>query len=196
MKSMKNLTLFIFGVFAMGFTSCESEDPFPENDPEVITELILTFVEVNQTLTPISTPFSAIASDPEGIKVGRAPIVQTINLEKGKSYIMAIQVLNGIEKEDITKEILTEANDHQFYFLGDSFTQNAISIAYIDQSGKMLGLENILSTSNTAFTGEWRVVLRHDLDKNFPGATNPNFANFVQAGGESDLDVTFPVVIN
>jgi hypothetical protein len=41
-----------------------------------------------------------------------------------------------------------------------------------------------------------RVVLRHDLNKNFPGASNPNFANFVQAGGETDLDLTFPVVLN
>jgi hypothetical protein len=193
---MKKLPLYLFGILTMGFASCESEDPVPENDQEVITELILTFVEVNQTLTPIGTPFSAIASDPEGIEVGSAPIVQPINLETGKSYVMTIQVLNGIEGENITEEILAEADEHQFYFLGDTFSQNAIAISYIDPSGKNLGLENILSTSNTAFTGQWRVVLRHDLDKSFPGATSPNFENFVQAGGESDLDITFPVVIN
>jgi hypothetical protein len=41
-----------------------------------------------------------------------------------------------------------------------------------------------------------RVVLRHDLNKGFAGANNPTFANFVQAGGETDLDITFPVILN
>ena len=192
----KNLLLYTMAALALTFSSCESEDPLPENDAEVITDVILTFVEVNQTIIPIGTPFSIKASDPEGIELGSEPIIETINLETGKSYVMTIQVLNGIEDEDITKEILAEADKHQFYFLGDTFSQNAIAISYIDPSGKNLGLENILSTSNTAFTGIWRVILRHDLDKSFPRATNPNFENFAQAGGSSDLDITFPVVIN
>jgi hypothetical protein len=41
-----------------------------------------------------------------------------------------------------------------------------------------------------------RVVLRHDLNKSFSGANNPTFANFALAGGETDLDITFPVIFS
>ncbi len=193
---MKKLTLYLIAILGLGFASCESENPVPENDQEVITDLILTFVEVNQTLTPIGTPFSVKASDPEGIEVGNEPLVETINLETGKSYVMTIQVLNSISGEDITEEILEEADEHQFYFLGTLFANNSIALLYLDPSGKMLGQKNILSTSNSPSTGDWRVVLRHDLDKSFPRSTNPHWEDFVQAGGETDLDITFPVVIN
>lgn len=111
---------------------------------------------------------------------------------------MTIEVLNSIENEDITKEILAEADEHQFFFLGSGFTSNVLTIAYNDPSGKLIGLQNILTVSSSPGTNnsQMRVLLRHDLDKSFPGATNPNFENFVQAGGETDLDITFPVVIN
>jgi hypothetical protein len=41
-----------------------------------------------------------------------------------------------------------------------------------------------------------RVILRHDLNKSFAGANSPTFQNYEQAGGESDLDINFPLVIN
>jgi hypothetical protein len=111
---------------------------------------------------------------------------------------MTIVVSNEIEKEDITKEILEEADEHQFFFLGTAVTGNIITVTYNDPSGKLIGLQNraVVSSSPGTNNAQLRVVLRHDLDKNFPGATNPNFANFVQAGGETDLDITFPVIIN
>lgn len=111
---------------------------------------------------------------------------------------MTIQVLNSIENIDITENIIKEADQHQFYFLGPAFSSNIIAISYVDPSGKSIGLRNILSTTNSPDTNNtiWRIVLRHDLDKKFLGASSPNFENFVQAGGETDLDITFPVILN
>ncbi len=198
MKNLRKLPIYLFGVLAMGFASCESDDPEPENDGEVITDVTLNFQELDASGNPIGLITSYTASDPEGIEVGAAPTIETISLVRGKTYRMTIEVYNSIEDEDITEEILEEADEHQFYFLGSAFSSNILTIVYDDPSGELIGLQNTLTVSASPGTNntQMQVVLRHDLDKNFPGATNPNFANFVQAGGESDLDITFPIVIN
>jgi len=198
MKNLTRLPIYLFAILAMGFASCESDDPEEENDGEVITDVTLNFQELNASGAPIGLVTSFKASDPEGIEVGSSPTIQNVTLTKGKTYRMTIVVSNEIEKEDITKEILEEADEHQFFFLGTAVTGNIITVTYDDPSGKLIGLQNraVVSSSPGTNNAQLRVVLRHDLDKNFPGATNPNFANFVQAGGESDLDITFPVIIN
>lgn len=198
MKNLQKLPLYLFAALTMGFASCESEDPEKENEGEVITDVTLKFQEVDASNNPIGTAVSFKASDPQGIAVGASPTIQTVNLTRGKKYLMTIEVFNGIAKEDITKEILAEAAEHQFYFLGAAFTSNIMTIAYADAGSIALGLRNLVTVSSSPGTNNtsMRVVLRHDLNKSFTGANNPNFANFVQAGGETDLDITFPVVLN
>ncbi|GMQ23581.1 hypothetical protein Aoki45_02630 [Algoriphagus sp. oki45] len=198
MKNYTKLPLYLFAALGFAFASCESEDPVEENDGEVITDVTLTFQEIDASNNPVGSPFSFTASDPEGIEVGATPTIETVTITRGKMYLMTIEVFNSIENEDITEEIEEEADEHQFYFLGSAIDNNILSISYADEGGIALGLQNMVNVSSSpgANNAQMRVVLRHDLDKNFPGATNPNFANFVQAGGESDLDITFPVVIN
>lgn len=198
MENLRKLSIYLFAALTLGFASCESDDPEAENEGEVITDVTLTFQELNTSGGLVGTPFSAKASDPEGIEVGATPTIETVRLTKGKIYRMTITVTNSIEGEDITAEILEEADEHQFYFLGTAFTGNIMTIAYNDPSGKLIGLQNRLTVSSSPGTNnaQMQVILRHDLDKNYPGATNPNFANYVQAGGETDLDITFPVIIN
>ncbi|OOG74934.1 hypothetical protein [Algoriphagus sp. A40] len=197
MKNYKRLPIYLFAALAFGFASCESEDPVPENEGEVITDVTLNFQELGGGGNPVGSAFSAKASDPEGIEVGATPTIETVTLTKGKTYRMTITVTNSIEGEDITAEILAEGDEHQFFFLGSAFT-NILTIAYDDPSGELIGLQNELtvSASPASNNGQLQVVLRHDLDKSYPGATNPNFEDFVKAGGETDLDITFPVVIN
>lgn len=198
MKNLQKLPLYLFAALTMGFASCESEDPEKENEGEVITDVTLKFQEVDASNNPIGTVVSFKASDPQGIEVGASPTIQTVNLTRGKKYLMTIEVFNGIANEDITKEILEEAAEHQFYFLGSAFTSNILTVTYADAGGIALGLRNFLTVSSSPGTNNttMRVVLRHDLNKSFAGANNPNFENFAQAGGESDLDITFPVVLN
>jgi hypothetical protein len=197
MKNLQKLPVYLFAVLAMGFASCESDDPVPENDGELITDVTLTFQELDGG-NLVGTPFSAKASDPEGIEVGATPTIETVTLAKGKNYRMTITVTNSIAGEDITAEILEESDEHQFFFLGTAFTGNILTVTYDDPSGELLGLQNELTVSSSpgANNTQMRVLLRHDLDKSYPGATNPNFQNYEQAGGETDLDITFPVVIN
>jgi hypothetical protein len=198
MKNLKKVSLYLVALLAFGFASCESEDPEKENDGEVITDVTLNFQELNASNALVGSVLSFKASDPQGIEVGKTPTVQSITLTKGKKYQMTIEVKNSIENEDITQEILTEAAAHQFFFLGQVFESSFFSIQYADAGGVALGLKTIVTVSSSTGTNNsiMRVVLRHDLNKNFPGATSPTFANFAQAGGETDLDLTFPVILN
>jgi hypothetical protein len=198
MKNLKKVSLYLAALLTLGFASCKSEDPEKENDGEVITDVTLKFQELNASNALVGSVLSFKASDPQGIEVGKTPTIQSISLAKGKKYQMTIEVTNAIKGEDITQEILTEAAAHQFFFLGQVFDSNIFSIQYADAGGVALGLKNTVTVSISPGTNNsnMRVVLRHDLNKNFPGATSPTFANFAQAGGETDLDLTFPVTLN
>ena len=198
MKNLKKVSLYLLALVAFGFASCESEDPEKENDGEVITDVTLKFQELNASNALVGSVLSFKASDPQGIEVGKTPTIQSISLAKGKKYQMTIEVTNAIKGEDITQEILTEAAAHQFFFLGQVFDSNFFSIQYADAGGIALGLKTTVTVSSSTGTNNsnMRVVLRHELNKSFPGASNPNFANFAQAGGETDLDLTFPVILN
>jgi len=198
MKNLKKVSLYLLAVLAFGFASCESEDPEKENEGEVITDVTLKFQELNSSNALVGSVLSFKASDPQGIEVGKTPTVQSISLAKGKKYQMTIEVTNSIEGEDITQEILTEAAAHQFFFLGPVFDSNIFSIQYADAGGIALGVKTNVTVSSSTGTNNssMRVVLRHDLNKSFAGANNPTFANFAQAGGETDLDITFPVILN
>jgi hypothetical protein len=198
MKNLKKVSFYLAALLTLGFASCESDDPTQENDGEVITDVTLKFQELDASNALVGSVLSFKASDPQGIEVGKTPTIQSISLAKGKKYQMTIEVTNGIKGEDITQEILTEAAAHQFFFLGQVFESNIFSIQYADAGGVALGLKNTVTVSISPGTNNsnMRVVLRHDLNKNFPGATSPTFANFAQAGGETDLDLTFPVTLN
>ena len=198
MKTLKKASLYFLALLAFGFASCESEDPEKENEGEVITDVTLKFQELNGSNALVGEILSFKASDPQGIEVGKTPTVQSISLTKGKNYQMTIEVTNSIEGEDITQEILEEAEEHQFFFLGQVFDSSFFSIQYADAGGIALGVKTNVTVSASTGTNNssMRVVLRNDLDKNFPGVSNTNFANFVQAGGETDLDITFPVILN
>ncbi len=198
MFNSKKAYLLTLLIASFSFIGCESDDPVPENDGEVITDVILNFQELNASGTPTGPITTFKAADPQGIVVGGSPTIQSVSLMKGKSYQMKIEVRNSIENEDITSEILAEADEHQFFFLGTAFVGSGfLTYAYADPSGDLIGLVGKVTVSqSTGFNNAiMRIVLRHDLDKNFPGASNPNFENFVQAGGETDLDVNFPVIV-
>jgi len=201
---MKNpnmkLPLLLFALL-FAFSSCNSDDPMPENEEELITDVTLIFTEVDANGNTIGSPIEFTASDSEGLELGSSPSIETISLTIGKRYLLEIELFNSVENEDITEEILEEADEHQFYFLGTAFLSSPV-LTYTyddeDEDGNPIGLRGFVQVSSAPGfnNAQFRLVLRHDLNKNFPGANNPNWENFVQAGGETDLDITFPLVLN
>jgi hypothetical protein len=192
--------LSLFALLPLFFSSCNSEDPVPENDGEVITDLTLTFQEIDISGNSVGEPFSFKASDAEGIELNATPEVDIVELQRGKTYQMKISVSNSIAGEEITPEISTESDKHQFYFLGSAFLgiDAPAKYQYNDEGGINLGLEGIVITvpNPKANTAQLQIVLRHNHNKSYPGASDPNFEKYVNAGGSSDLDITFPFAIN
>jgi hypothetical protein len=180
--------------------ACTSDDPEIEKEQEIITDVTLSFTEVDNNNNPVGNPVEFKAFDPQGLELGNNPTIQTIQLGIGKRYLLEIDLFNSIENEDITEEILEEADEHQFFFLGTAFVGSPVltyTYADEDKNGNPIGLKGYVQVSSAPGfnNAQFRLILRHDLNKSFPGANNPNWQNFVQAGGETDLDITFPLVL-
>lgn len=196
-----NLLILLLTTTILMFSSCESNDPEDENEGELITDVTLLFTEVDPSGVVVGGTFLVKASDPDGLELGSNPTIETINLEIGKTYRLELELFNRIENEDITEEIEEEADEHQFFFLGSAFVGSTV-LTYMyddeDEDGNPIGLRGFVTvaSSPSSNNAQFRLILRHDLNKSFPGANDPHFENFVQAGGETDLDITFPLVLN
>lgn len=185
---MKNLKfIFILNIlFAVLFlNSCKDDDPVDENDEEVITTL-------TYTLTPTSgdvVTLSFLDLDGDG---GNAPTITGGTLQANMNYTGALDLKNEAETpaESITEEIEEEDLEHQFFF---SVNGANLTVEYNDEdaSGNPLGLATNLSTGDTS-TGTLTVVLRHEPDKSGSGVSTGDITN---AGGETDIEVTFDITI-
>mgnify|MGYP001187706668 CR=1 FL=1 len=187
-----NSKIMTFGwVFAIltVFTSC-GKDPVVPNEEELITSVIYT-------LTPVSSggtvTFSFKDIDGDG---GSAPIISTVGeLKSGTSYNGALTFLNEAENpaENITEEIEEEDEDHQLFFAVSSGAEGKMNISYDDKdaNNQPVGLKTKVSTTSTG-TGKLKITLRHLPNKSASGVSAGNIAN---AGGETDIEVSFDVVI-
>ena len=191
---MKKINLLLaLGVFSMLFiTSCEKDepdDPIIPNEQEVITTL-------NYTLTPESgTPIILSFRDLDG-DGGNEPIISDGTLASGMSYIGSMELLNELEDpaEDITLEVAEEQLEHQFFYETSFPTElSDVNIAYndLDEEGNPIGLSTVLTTGEMG-SGTITVTLRHEPNKDAAGVSSGDIAN---AGGETDIEVTFNVEI-
>jgi len=171
------------------FSSCD-KDPVVPNEEELITT-------VNYTLTPVSTgqtvTYTFLDIDGDG---GNAPIISTIGeLKSGTSYNGVLTLLNeaGNPSQNITEEIEAEDKDHQLFFAVSGGTVGKMVISYDDKdaNNQPLGLKTKVSTTGTG-TGKLMITLRHLPNKSATGVSTGNITN---AGGETDIEVNFDIVI-
>jgi hypothetical protein len=172
--------IFVPLIAAAAFlASCEPTDPHGDNDEEVITTVTVDLVADSATVQ-----FSYVDLDGDG---GDAPTITADNLQANTTYTGTITLLNESETpaEDITAEVQAEDEDHQFFF---SHGAN-ITTTYTDQdgNGNPVGLEFTLVTGD-AGSESFTVILRHEPDKTGMGVADGDITN---AGGETDIDVTF-----
>jgi hypothetical protein len=186
---MKKINLLlVMGVCSMLFiTSCKKDDPIIENEEELITTLIYT-------LTPEAGGAPVVLSfqDLDGVDGTIAPIFTGGTLAANTSYNGSLQLLNESVNpaEDITVEVQEEAEDHQFFFQNNI---SGLSIAYTDEdeNGHPIGLSSKISTTGSG-SGTITVTLRHEPNKTAAGVSTGDITN---AGGETDIEVTFDVEI-
>jgi len=183
MKTIRLLFILLAGTLT--FVSCEKDDPEIPNEEELITT-------VKYTLTPQSGGSTVVFLfrdlDGDG---GNSPIITTGSLKSETIYSGTLELLNEAETpvEDITEEIEKEGDEHQFFFT--SITNITVQYNDTDLNGKPVGLKTILTTGNAGME-KLKIVLRHQPDKNASGVANGDITN---AGGETDIEIEFDVVI-
>lgn len=189
---MKTSYLLIFTMFLpLLFNSCkkdENEAPILPNEEELITTLVYT-------LTPVdggsSVVFSFQDSDGDG---GNTPIIIEGILAANTEYTGALSLLNeSVDPiSDISAEVLEEGTMHQVFYQTESNLDMLIAYSDTDTNGNPIGLLTTISTANIS-TGTLKITLRHEPTKTANGVSAGNIEN---AGGETDIEVTFIVEID
>lgn len=174
------------------------KDPEPENIPEEITKIVLTFSATG------AAPIVVEANDPD--LDGPQPIViGSIALNANTTYTLSVEFFNGFyeptEPEyNITGEVEEEGAEHQLFFrwsdgvfssptgVGNIETTGTVNYNDVDANNLPIGLSTTWTTGSTTTGKSFRIMLKHQPD--IKSATS------TYADGDSDLDLTFPISIN
>lgn len=186
---MKKFTLVQLFLLTLIFSACSSSD-----DPEVVNEEeLITTLAVTLTPQGGGSDVTLRYRDLDGDGPSAPVITVSSALASGVIYNGNIEVLDETKSpaEDITEEIEEEDEEHQFFY---TFTNGIATTAYTDAdgNGNPVGLTFTL-TAGAAGSGNFTVTLRHEPDKTAPGVSSGDITN---AGGETDISATFPLVIN
>ena len=185
MKYLSNFyVILFFGLFV--FASCnDNEEMEVENEEEIITTLTYTLTSTDNEVAILT--FRDLDGDGSG-----AADITVSNLTANTTYQGFIVLLNESETpaENISEEVAEEDDDHQFFF---AVSDAELSVDYVDAdgNGNPLGLATTLTTGD-AGTGTLTVTLRHEPNKTADGVAGGDISN---AGGETDIEVTFPITI-
>lgn len=186
---MKKTFVVLSMLVAVGgsFYGCnDDEDPIIPNEEEVITSLIYTLTPVGGGL---DVEFRFVDLDGDG---GDDPFVTVDTLEANQTYTGSVKLLNESEtpSEDITLEVLEEDEEHQLFFVS---SVSDVSITYSDQdaNGNPVGVNTEVMSGDSA-NGTLTVILRHEPNKEAAGVKDGDPTN---AGGETDIEVVFPLYV-
>ena len=181
MKTIKLLAILF--ISSLTFTACSGNDDDHSGDDHSEEELITT---VTYTLTGPNTVVMTFTDlDGDG---GAAPTITVSgDLVANTSYTGSLVLLNETESpaENITAEISAEADEHEFFFTNTLGL--IISKTDVDSGNNPLGLSTTVDTGSSG-TGSLTVVLKHEPKK-------PNNGTVADAGGKTDLEVTFDVTV-
>ena len=166
------------------FASCSDDDdntPDPVNEEEVITTLTVTLDSGSDTVV-------MQYQDLDGDGPDAATVTVSGSLNANTTYDGSIVLLNETESpaENVTEEIEEEDLDHQFFYTVGSGLDVATEYIDFDSAGNPLGLNFVLNTAG-ASSGGLTFTLRHEPNKPNTGLDN--------AGGETDIEVTFDVSV-
>ncbi|WP_435262814.1 type 1 periplasmic binding fold superfamily protein [Tenacibaculum sp. nBUS_03] len=186
MKHIKLLAVLFISAFTI--TSCSDDEIKPVNEEEVITTMTIV-------LTPSSggNAVTIQSRDLDG-DGPNAPEITGGTLAANTTYNADITLLNETESpaENITEEIEEEADEHQFFYSTTGGVNSTFTYAGTnDSSGNPVGLKFTVATG-AAGTGNYTVILRHEPNKTAAGVKDGDITN---AGGETDIEVVFPITV-
>jgi hypothetical protein len=118
------------------------------------------------------------------------PVITVLGeFNRNYAYFGSITVLNETvdPAENYTEEILEEGQEHQFFYQFSEGLDITSQYTDTDSDGNPIGVQFILLTGS-AGSGDFTVILRHEPMKPNNGLDD--------AGGATDIYVTFPIMIN
>ena len=184
-QTMSILRSMLLLVAVLLFSKCNTTEPEPENEEELITTLEMTFSPVGGGDDVV---FSLVDMDGPGEE---EPVYTNGTLAANTNYNVNIEVRNDVDNENITTEIIEEDEEDQFFF--ETAVSLFLEFSYedADDNGDPIGLSTIFYAQEPS-NGTLTVTLRHEANKSAEGAINGDPSN---AGGETDIQAIFDVVI-
>ncbi|MEE3999147.1 type 1 periplasmic binding fold superfamily protein [Tenacibaculum sp. FZY0031] len=185
MKHIKLLAVLF--ISAITITSCSDDDPVVINEDEVITTMT---IELTPNGGGDKVTLQSKDADGDG---PTAPVVTGGTLAANTTYNAVITLLNELESpaEDITEEVAEEADEHQFFYSQTGLTSTFTYAGANDSNGNPVGIKFTIATGS-AGTGTYIVTLRHEPNK---GASGVKEGDITNAGGETDIQVSFPITV-
>jgi hypothetical protein len=180
-------------ILSLIFTGCSDDDDHDDHSHPVNEEEVITTVEV--TLSDGTNSYVLIWEDLDGDGPD-LPIITGATIPSN-SYDAEIQLYNKtLDPNDdeyvVTTEILEEDVDHQFFF-NASNGLNVFDFVYADADvdGNPIGQQFIIEDVSGS-GGDLNIVLLHEPNKNADGVSDGDITN---AGGDTDIDITFPIIV-
>ncbi len=183
-----NKKISIIAAATLLFAACNKD---PKNAPTPDEQELITTLKINVS---DSAGFnkSFVYKVENGFGSGGTIVIDTMKLSPNKSYWASLTVLNekAIPTEDITTEIIEKSEEHLFVFESKPASgAGSISITEGNKDNKGLAFNQSFKINTDAKgNGNFQVILLH-------APTDKNGTNQATAGGETDLDASFPVVI-
>ncbi len=169
-------------------SGCDSDDPDPVDEPELITTMNVTFTNTADASDVVTASFRDL--DGEG---GNDGVTTNPTLSANATYTVTIEFLNESETpaEDITAEVREEDEEHQVFFIAAAGLNFTYAYGDQDADNNPIGLTGT-ATIGAASSGTLDVVLVHEPMKSAAGVSSGDITN---AGGEEDIRVPFTVTI-
>ena len=158
--------------------SCSKDDPDGVNEQEFISNVLMTIESADGTIQTVDWDLSEMNS-------------QSINLKVNTEHNVGIRFINSSDPtdvEEVTLEIIDEADEHQVFFEFADVSVNVTSASNDTKVGSRGVLLNSVWNASSTGTGLVRVYLIHQ-PTNFNATTREGF------GGYNDVSIDIPVSI-
>ena len=161
---------------------------------EPIDEQFITTVNIQLT-SDAGHEVNLTWQDLDGVDGPAEPVIavsDTFNTNSNYSGNIVVLDERDSPAEDITQIILEESEDHQFFYSFSPGLDVTSQYSDEDSNGNPVGIQFTLATGS-AGSGNFTVTLINQPNKSAAGVSDGDITN---AGGETDIETTFSVVIN